>query len=78
VAFCQTLPWTSAKSLGKETLKTGSQLLSDLTDKPDVSAHNVIAATAQELVKIVRGAGKRCRKCKNRTEWSKKKILEPK
>jgi hypothetical protein len=52
VAFCQTLLWTGAKSLGKETLKTGSQHLSDLADKPaNVSAHDVITASAQNLVK---------------------------
>jgi hypothetical protein len=76
--FVRPLLWTSAKRLGKETLKTGSQLLSDLADKPaNVSAHAVITARAQNLVKRLREAGKRVRKRKNRTKGSKKKY-EPK
>jgi hypothetical protein len=76
--FVRHLLWTGAKTLGKETLKTGSQLLSDLADKfHNVSAHDVITASAQNLVKRLRGAGKRGRKRKNRAEGSKKKY-EPK
>jgi hypothetical protein len=71
--FVRPLLWTGAKSLGKETLETGSQLLSDLADKPaNVSARDIITASAQNLVKRPRGAGKRGRKRKNRTEGSKK------
>jgi hypothetical protein len=50
--FVRPLLWTGAKSLGKETLKTGSQLLCDLADKPaNVSAHDIITASAQNLEK---------------------------
>lgn len=72
--FVRPLLWTGAKSLGKETLKTGSQLLSDLANKPaNVSAQDVLTASAQNLVKRLRGAGKRGCKRKNRNEGSKKK-----
>jgi hypothetical protein len=40
-----------------------------LANKPaNVSAHDVITASAQNLVKKLRGAGRRGRKCKNKTE----------
>jgi hypothetical protein len=75
----RTLLWTGAKRLSKETLKTGIQLLSDLADKPDnVSAHDVITASAQNLVKRLRGAGKWSRKRKNRTEGLRKNTRKPK
>jgi hypothetical protein len=65
--------------LGKETLKTGSQLLSDLANKPDkVSAHDIITASAQNLVKRLRGAGRRGRKRKNKTEGPNRKYKKTK
>jgi hypothetical protein len=36
--FVRPLQWTGAKNLGKKTLRTGGQILSDLANKPDISA----------------------------------------
>jgi hypothetical protein len=53
--FVRPLLWSCAKSLGKDSQKTGGQILSDLAIKPaDVRAHNFITASAQSLVKRLR------------------------
>jgi hypothetical protein len=69
--FAILLLWSGAKSLGKETLKTGSQILSDIANKPaDVKARDIVTehvtAKAKNLVKKLCGEGSRKRKRINR------------
>jgi hypothetical protein len=72
--FVIPLLWTGARHLGEETLRTGSQILSDLVNKQaNVSTQNVITTSTQNLVKRLRGSGRRGCKRKTKTEGPKRK-----
>jgi hypothetical protein len=59
--------WSGAKTLGKETLRTGGKILTDIADKaPGASTHDIVSRnlseSTQKLVKKLRGGGRRKRK----------------
>jgi hypothetical protein len=77
--FVRPLLRTDAKSLGKESQRTGGQILSDLGNKPaDISAYDVITASTQNLVKRLRGEGRRGRNSKTKTEGLRESTKKPK
>jgi hypothetical protein len=64
--------WSGAKTVGKETVRTGWQTLSDIANKPAD-----VAAKAQNFVKKLRVEGSRKRK-RNTGGHIRKRIKEPK
>jgi hypothetical protein len=77
--FVRPLKWTGAKNLGKGTLRTGGQILSDLANKPaNANEHDVITTSAQNLVYRLRGEGRRGRKRKTKTEGVRRKYKKAK
>jgi hypothetical protein len=71
--FVRPLLWTGVKSLGKQTLRTGGQILTDIANKPaNVSAKDIVTAKTRDLVKKLSGGGggggRRGRKRKNKTQ----------
>jgi hypothetical protein len=60
--FVKPLLWSSAKTVGQESLRTGRRILSDTANKtPDVSAGDIISnhvsEATQKLVRKLRGGG---------------------
>jgi hypothetical protein len=59
--------WSCVKTVGKETLRTGGNILADMANKPpgastqDIVSRNLTEST-QNVVKKLRGGGRRKRK----------------
>lgn len=58
------LLWSGAKTLGKETMRTGGRILADIADKaPGTSTQDIISRhvneSTQNLVKKLRGGGRK-------------------
>jgi hypothetical protein len=84
--YVKPILWSGAKDIGRETLKalvreslrTGSRILTDMADRtPGVSARDIvtkhIGETTQNLIGKLRGRGSRKRK---RSSGPKKKIIK--
>jgi hypothetical protein len=73
------LLWSSAKSIGKETLRTGGKILTDIVENqsPDVSTHDIItknlSESTQNLIGKLRGRGRKRRRTTRKARASKTK-----
>jgi len=55
--------WSGAKTLGREALRTGGKIMSDIASNPQVPSQDIISkhvrASTQNLVQQLRGGGRR-------------------
>ena len=52
--------WSSAKTVGRETLSTGGKILSDMADKSaGTPAGDIVAKHARELIGKLKGGGRK-------------------
>jgi hypothetical protein len=76
------LLWSGAKAVGRETLRTGGKILSDIAvnKSPDVSAGDIVSKyvkeSAQNLIGKLRGRGRK-RPSSSSASASKKKRKKP-
>jgi hypothetical protein len=73
------LLWSGAKSIGKETLRTGGKILTDIVENqsPDVSTHDIISKnlseSTQNLISNLRGRGRKRKRTTRKAKASKSK-----
>ena len=52
--------WSGAKTVGRETLRTGGKILSDMADNSDgMPAGDIVAKHARELIGKLKGGGRK-------------------
>ena len=52
--------WSSAKTVGRETLRTGGKILTDMADKSaGTPAGDIVAKHARELIGKLKGGGRK-------------------